>query len=98
MPEKSQIDGPGQKPTATTGRFETLRSVRGRCEIRAAHSPPPEGEVNPTSTDAIAGSMKAPVRVARVDVGGCRRGALRSGEQRLAFDAGEELGGSDFEF
>ena len=59
--------------------------------------PAPEGEVNPTSTDAIVRSMKAPVRVADVDVGGCRRGALRSGEQRLAFDAGEELGSSDFE-
>jgi hypothetical protein len=42
--------------------------------------------------------MKSPVRVADVDVGGCRRGALRSSEQRLAFDAREELGGSDFEF
>jgi hypothetical protein len=57
-----------------------------------------KGEVNPTSTDALVGSMKAPVRVADVDVGGCRPGALRGGEQRLAFDAGEELGGSDFEF
>ena len=42
--------------------------------------------------------MKAPVRVADGDGGGCRRGTLRGGEQRLAFDAGEELGGSDFEF
>jgi prophage regulatory protein len=50
------------------------------------------------STKPIVGSMNAPVRVALVDVRGCRRGALRSGEQRLAFDAGEELGGSDFEF
>jgi len=87
---------------ATSGRPRPTalgRSVpRGRCERRAAHSLSPQGEVNPTSTDAIVGSMKAPVRVADVDVGRCRRGALRSGEQRLAFDAGEELGGSDFEF
>ena len=88
----------GHERTATSGRFGTLRSVRGRCERRAAHSSSPDGEVNPTSTDALVGSMKAPVRVADVDVGGCRRGALRGGEQRLAFDAGEELGGSDFEF
>ena len=60
--------------------------------------PSPRGEVNPTSTDALVGSMKAPVRLADVGVGGCRRGAFRGGEQRLAFDAGEELGGSDFEF
>ena len=88
----------GHEQTATSGCFVTLRSVHGRCERRAAHSPSPQGEVNPTSTDALVGSMKAPVRVADVDVGGCRRGALRGGEQRLAFDAGEELGGSDFEF
>src|SRR6478609_8712298 len=82
---------PAASPTPPT-------SVRGRCERRAANSHAPEGKVNPTSTDALVGSMKAPVRVAHVDVGGCRRSALRSGEQRLAFDSGEELGGSDFEF
>jgi len=87
------------KRTAKTGCLRTLRSVpfagvaNGERRI-----PSPEGEVNPTSRDAIVGSMKAPVCVADVDVGGCRRRALRSGEQRLAFDAGEELGGSDFEF
>jgi len=58
----------------------------------------PQGEVDPTFTDALVDSMKAPVRVADVNVGGCRRGPLRSGEQRLAFDPGEELGGSDLEF
>ena len=94
----SQTTEFGHKRTATTGCFGTRRSVCGRGERRAAHSPSPEGELNPTSTEANVGSMKAPVRVADVDVGGCRRGALRSGEQRLAFDAGEELGGSNFEF
>ena len=67
-------------------------------QTTSAHSPSPEGELNPTSTEANVGSMKAPVRVADVDVGECRRGAPRSGEQCLAFDAGEELGGSDLEF
>src|SRR5438270_11152870 len=42
--------------------------------------------------------MKAPDGGPNVDRGGCRHGALRSGEQRLAFEAGEELGGSNFEF
>jgi hypothetical protein len=75
-------------------RSRALRTTSGAFPL----SPSPQGEVNPTSTDALLSSMKAPVRVADVDVGGCRRGALRGGEQRLAFDAGEELGGSDFEF
>jgi hypothetical protein len=58
----------GHKQTATTGCFDA--PFRSRAER----------EVNPTSTDAIVGSMKAPVRVAVVDVGECRRDALRSGE------------------
>ena len=71
--------------SATTGYLGTLRSVRGGCERRAAPPLSPEGEVHPTATDANVGSMKAPIRVADVDVGGCRRGALRSGEQRWIF-------------
>lgn len=87
----------GHKRTVRAGCFGTLRPVRGALRTEERPRPHREGEVNPPSTDAI-GSMKAPVRVALMDFRGCRRGALRSGEQRLAFDAGEELGGSDFEF
>ena len=92
------VSAVGHYRSVTSDCFGKLHSVPDRCERRAAHSAWPQVEVNPSATDAVVGSVKAPVRVADADVGGWRRGALRSGEQSLAFDAGEKLGGSDFEF
>src|SRR3954464_15573518 len=88
----------GHEGTATSGCFVTRRSVHVCCERTSGAFALTARRVSPTSTAAIVCSMKAPVRVVDVHVGGCRRDALRSGEQRFAFDAGEELGGSDFEF
>jgi hypothetical protein len=84
----------GQSGPAALGRSVPFA---GRCGRRSGLALTGKARSTLPSTDAI-GSMKAPVRVALMDFRGCRRGALRSGEQRLAFDAGEELGGSDFEF
>jgi len=66
---RPQADGHDRLLWNAPFRSRALRKTSGAL-------PAPEGEVNPTFMDPIAGSMKAPVRVANVDVRGCRRGSL----------------------